>query len=102
METSAAERPATPVAEVAVEVPMEAVTEGPATMAAAEAPAAGAVAKEAQLEPLLVGDAAIGASEFSELETKGEAGAREVEEEEDLFASGTDKGTDDALVDAAG
>ena len=85
-----------------MEGPTEAATKGPAVTAAAEAPAAGVPAKEAQPEPLLAGDAAGGASESSELETEDNAGAREVEEEEDLFACGTDKGADDAAEDAAG
>ena len=55
-----------------------------------------------QPEPSLAGDAAGGASDSSDLGTKDEAGAGEVEEEEDLFASGTDEGADNAADDAAG
>ena len=78
---------------------------------AVEVPAAGvaAVAKEAQPEPSLMGDAAGGTSDTSELETEDEAGVGEVKEEEDLFASGTDedrgagnKGADDAPANTAG
>ena len=65
-------------------------------------PAAEAAAKEAQPEPSLVGDAAGGASKSSDSGTKDEAGAGEVEEEEDLFASGMDEGADDTADDAAG
>ena len=65
-------------------------------------PASEAGAEEAQPEPSLAGDAAGGASESSDLGTKDEAGASEVEEEEDLFALGTDEDTDDATDDAAG
>ena len=68
----------------------------------AKVPAAVVAAKEAQPEPLLTGDAADGASESSDLGTEGKAGAGEVEEEEDLFASGSDEGADDAADDAAG
>ena len=54
----------------------------------------GAVAKAegAQWEPSLAGDAAAGASDEdeSELETKGELGASEIEEPEDPFASGSE------------
>ena len=102
MEISAAKRPATPATEAVVGVPTEVATEAPAARAAAEAPAAGAVAKEAQLEPSLAGDAAGGASQTSELETEDKAGAREVEEEEDLFASGTDEGADNTPDGTAG
>ena len=70
--------------------------------AAAEVPAADAVAEEVQPEPSLAGDVAGGASESSDSGTKDEAGAKEVEEEEDLFASGTDEGADDAADGAAG
>ena len=80
----------------------EVATKGPAVMAVAKAPVAGAAAEEVQLEPLLAGNAAGGTSESSELETEDEAGAGEVEEEEDLFASGTDEGADYAADDAAG
>ena len=85
-----------------MEVPTEAATEGPAVTAAAEAPAAGVPAKEAQPEPLLVGNATGSASKSSESETEDKAGAGEVEEEEDLFASGMDEGADDVADDAAG
>ena len=102
METFATEQPAIPAAEAVVEVPTEVATDGPAATAAAEAPGAGAAAKEAQLEPLLAGDAAGGTSKSSESETGDKAGAGEVEEEEDLFASGTDEGTDNAADDADG
>ena len=81
---------------------MGAATKGPAVAAVAEAPAAGAAAKEAQPEPLLAGDAAGGASDTSESQTEDEAGTGEVKEEEDLFASGTDEGTDNTPDDAAG
>ena len=81
---------------------MEVETKGPAVTVAAKAPAVGAAAKEAQPEPLLASDAAGGTSKTSESETKDEAGAREVEEEEDLFASGSDEGADDAAGTAAG
>ena len=64
--------------------------------------AAGTAAEEAQLEPSLAGDAAGGASDSSDSGTKDKAGAREVEEEEDLFASGMDEGADDTADDAAG
>ena len=70
--------------------------------AAAEVPVVEAVAKEAQPELSLVGDVAGGASESSDSGTEDKAGAREVEEEEDLFASGTDKSADDAADDVAG
>ena len=72
------------------------------TRAAAEVPMADAAAKEAQPEPSLAGDAAGGASNSSDSGTEDEAGAGEVEEEEDLFASGTDAGADDAADDAVG
>ena len=88
-ETSAGERPTTPETKAAVG-------------AAAEVPAAGAAVEEAQPEPSLAGDAAGGASDSSDSGTEGEAGAGEVEEEEDLFASGTDEGADNATDDAAG
>ena len=61
-----------------------------------------AAAKEAQLEPLFAGDEAGGASDSSDSGTEDEAGAGEVEEEEDLFASGTDEGDEDAAGNAAG
>ena len=61
-----------------------------------------AAAEEAQPEPLLAGDYAGGTSDSSNLGTEDEAGAGEVEEEEDLFASGSDAGADDAADDAAG
>ena len=102
VETSVTKRPVTPATEAAVEVPTEAATKGPAATAAAEVPAAGAVAEEVQPEPSLAGDAAGGASKSSESETEDKAGAREVEEEEDLFASGMDEGADDTPDDAAG
>ena len=70
--------------------------------AAAEVPAADAAAEEAQPEPSLACNEAGGASDSSDLGTEDKAGAREVEEEEDLFASGTDAGADDAADDAAG
>ena len=89
METSAGKRPVTPETKAAAG-------------AVAEEPAAEVAAEEAQPEPSLAGDVAGGASDTSELETEDEAGAREVEEEEDLFASGTDEGADDAVDDAAG
>lgn len=79
-------------------------TEAPAEGAAAEA-------KEAQPEPSFAGDVAGSASDkdASELETKDEAGAGEVEEEEDLFTSGTEddggnegtEGAKDAPADMA-
>ena len=65
-------------------------------------PALEAAAEEAQPEPSLVGDAAGSASESSDSGTEDEAGAGEVEEEEDLYASGMDEGADDAADDAAG
>ena len=65
-------------------------------------PVADAAAEEAQPEPSLAGDAAGGASDSSDSGTKDKAGAREVEEEEALFASSTDEGADDAADDAAG
>ena len=71
-------------------------------MAAADVPAADAEAKEAQPELSLAGDVAGGASNSSDSGTEDEAGAGEVEEEEDLFASGSDAGADDAADDAAG
>ena len=74
----------------------------PAAGAAAEVPAADAAAEEAQPEPLLVGDEAGGASDSSDSGTEDKAGAGEVEEEEDLFASGMDEGADDTADDAAG
>ena len=89
METSAGEQPATPETKAAVG-------------AAAEVPAVEAAAKEVQPEPLLAGNAAGGAFESSDSGTEDKAGAREVEEEEDLFASGTDEGADDAMDDVAG
>ena len=58
-------------------------------------PAADAAAEEAQPEPSLAGDAAGGSSNSSDSGTEDKAGAGEVEEEEDLFASGTDEGADD-------
>ena len=64
-------------------------------------PAAEAAAEEMQPEPSLAGNAAGGTSYSSDLGTEDKAGAGEVEEEEDLFASGTDEGTDDAANDAA-
>ena len=88
-ETSAGERPSIPATEAEAG-------------AAAEVPAADAAAKEAQPEPSLVGDAAGGASDSSDSGTEDKAGARELEEEEDVFASGTDEGTDGAADDAAG
>ena len=102
MEVSAAERPATPAAEAVVGVPTEAATKAPAAAVAAEAPAAGAAAEEAQPEPSLAGNAAGGASNTSSSETEDKAGTGEVEEEEDLFASGTDEGADNAPDYAAG
>ena len=78
-----------------------------------EVPAVGAAGegKEAQPEPSLVGDAASGASreDSSGSETEGEVGAGEIEEEEDLFASGSEdhggdagtKGKDDAPANMA-
>ena len=80
MEASAGERPVTPETEAVV----------------------GAAAKEAQPEPSLAGDTAGGTSESSDSGTEDEAGAGEVEEEEDLFASSTDEGADNAADDAAG
>ena len=80
---------------MAMETPAVGEVAGPAAEA-------GAVAEEAQPEPSLAGDAAGGASDTCELETEDEAGAIEVEEEEDLFASGTDEGADDTPDDAAG
>ena len=70
--------------------------------AAAEVPAAEAAAKELQPEPSLAGDAAGGTSKSSDSGTEDKAGARAVEEEEDLFASGTDEGADNATDNAAG
>ena len=70
--------------------------------AATEVPAADAAAEEAQPEPSLAGDAAGGASNSSDSGTEGKAGAGEVEEEEDLFASSMDGGADDAADDVAG
>ena len=70
--------------------------------AAAQVPAAEAVAEEVQPEPSLAGDAAGGASDSSDSGTEDKAGAGEVEEEEDLFASGMDEGDDNAAYDAAG
>ena len=70
--------------------------------AAAEVPAVDAVAEEAQLEPSLAGDAAGGTSNSSDSGTKDKAGAGEVEEEEDLFASGMEEGADNTTDDAAG
>ena len=89
VETTGGERPATPVTEAAVG-------------AVAKVSAAEAAAKEAQREPLLVGDAAGNDSESSDLGTEDEAGAGEVKEEEDLFASGTDEGANDAMDGMAG
>ena len=78
----------------------------PATKAAAgvaaEVPAADAAAEEAQPEPSFAGDEAGGVSNSSDSGTEDEAGAGEVEEEEDLFASGTDEGAEDATDDATG
>ena len=71
-------------------------------MAAAEVPATDAEAEEAQPEPSLAGDVAGGASNSSDSGTEDEAGAGEVEEEEDLFDSGSDVGADDAADNAAG
>ena len=85
----AGEEPATPATETLVG-------------AAAEVPAADAAAEEAQPEPSLAGDVAGGTSDSSDSGTKDEAGAGEVEEEEDLFASGMDEGADDAADDVAG
>ena len=62
----------------------------------------GEAAEEVQPEPSLVGDAAGSASESSDSGTRDEAGAGEVEEEEDLFASGSDEGADNAANNAAG
>ena len=70
--------------------------------AVAEVPAADAAAEEAQPESSLVGDEAGGVSDSSDLGTEDKAGAGEVEEEEDLFASGTDEGADNAADNAAG
>ena len=70
--------------------------------AAAEVPAADAAAEEVQPEPSLAGDAAGGASNSSDSGTEDDAGAGEVEEEEDLFASSMDEGADDAADDVAG
>ena len=70
--------------------------------AMAEVPAVAAAAEEAQPEPSFAGDAAGGASESLDSGTEDEAGAREVEEEEDLFTSGTDEGADDAVDDVGG
>ena len=89
MGTAAGEQPATPAVEAAAG-------------AAAEEPAADASAEEAQLEPSLVGDEAGGASDSSNSGTEDEAGAGEVEEEEDLFASGMDESAEDAAGNAAG
>ena len=61
-----------------------------------------AAAEEVQPEPSLAGDVAGGASDSSDSGTEDEAGAQEVEEEEDLFASGSDEGADNAADDAAG
>ena len=71
------------------------MAETPAEGAVA-APAAGVAAKaeEVQPEPSLAGDAAGAASDTSESETEDKAGFGEVEEEEDLFASGTDEDRD--------
>ena len=101
-EVSAIEQPATPAADAAVGVPTEAATKAPAVVAAAKAPASGVADEEAQPEPLLASDVSGSASNISESETEDKAGAREVEEEEDLFASSTDKGTDDAPDDVVG
>ena len=68
---------------------------------AAEVPVADAAAEDAQPEPSLAGNAAGGASDSSDSGTEDKAGAGEVEEEEDLFASGTDEGANDAANDAA-
>ena len=65
-------------------------------------PAPEAAAEEAQPEPSLAGDAAGSASESSDSGTGDKAGAGEVEEEEDLFASGSDEGADGAAGTAAG
>ena len=81
---------------------MEAATKAPAVAAAAEAPAAGVAAEEAQPEPSLAGYMAGGTSDTSESETEDKAGAREVEEEENLFVSGTDHGADNAPDNMAG
>ena len=62
----------------------------------------GEAAEEVQPEPSLAGDEAGGASDSSDLGNEDEAGAGEVEEEEDLFASGTDEGAGDAADNAAG
>ena len=78
-----------------------AAAEVPAADAAAEVPAADAAAEEAQPEPSLAGDAAGGACDSSDSGTEDKAGAGEVEEEEDLFASGTDEGADDTANNAA-
>ena len=93
-----------------LETPAAAAVEAPAE-GTVVVPAAGAAAtaKEAQPEPSLMGDAAGSASNTSESETEDKAGVGEVEEEEDLFDSGTDedkeagnKGADNAPDDAAG
>ena len=75
----------TPVAEAPVEAPAEALAEALAEGVATEV-------DEVQPEPSLGGDVAGSASDkdSSELETKDEAGAREAEEEEDLFTSGAE------------
>ena len=65
-------------------------------------PTAEVAAEEAQPEPSLVGDAAGGASESSDAGAEDKAGAGEVEEEEDLFASGSGEGADGTADDAAG
>ena len=88
MATAAGKQPATPATEVA--------------MGVAKVPEVDTAAEEAQPEPSLAGDAAGGASDSSDSGTEDKAGAGEVEEEEDLFASGTDEGDGDAMGDAAG
>ena len=62
-ETAAGEKPVTPATKAM-------------TGAAAEVPAADAVAEEAQPEPSLAGDAAGGASDSSDSGTEDEVGAR--------------------------
>ena len=96
-----------------VEPPAE-PTPGPSERTSTGAPAAGwtgvpavgamAKAEEAQPEPAIADDAAGGASnkDTSELETKDKVGAGEIEEREDLFASGSEDNGGGAGAEGAG